>query len=138
VQRDHLLAVIQDSADMRFAAHPDLAVESPRRDRVVFRVELDVAVAAHPAPRLGEAGEENQAGPEARGTRFRKGAWAKLGSVYRTRCNPCRFLARFLAQRWLNLPHSLVAGLYPTTDKRRRRIFWFSASDPGKFHQKMG
>src|SRR5690606_20188628 len=60
VQCDHLLAMIEDADDPGLAADPDLATEILRWDRVVSLVELDVTVAVHLAPRLGEAGKDGR------------------------------------------------------------------------------
>ncbi len=47
--------MIEDADDAGLAANPDLAAEILRRHRIIRLVELDVAVAMHLAPRLGEA-----------------------------------------------------------------------------------
>lgn len=60
VQRDHLLAMIEDTHDPGLAADPHLAAEMLRWHRVVSLVELDVTVPVHLAPGLGEAGEERR------------------------------------------------------------------------------
>ena len=99
VQRDHFLTMIEDAHDPGLAADPHLAAEILRRHRVVSLVELDVTVAVHLAPGLGEAREERRGqGRERRPLRsnialtcWRTVPWIRVSATRRSQSPRKRF-----------------------------------------------